>query len=120
MIQAHSPKRLLCSRTSTTAQFDVQSKSVSATTAAPPPSFLMNLSREGGAEGSEAEREHMWKQVQSERRKFITLPRAWTKDKILSAFRSTKKVFSHTAELNSSHLLLTASADLLREEGEEP
>ena len=82
----------------------------------------MNLSREGGAEGSEAEREHMWKQVQSERRKFITLsfPRAWTKDQILGAFRSSKKVFSHTAELNSSHLLLTASADLLREEGEEP
>lgn len=105
-----------------TLQFDGQGKGVAVTAAAPPPSLLMNLSREKDHVLEDAERERLWKQVQAERRRFISFsfPRSWKQDQILGAFRSSGKVFAHTGELNTSHRLFVAAADLLHEEGDEP
>lgn len=60
--------------------------------------------------------------MQAERRKFVSLgvPKSWTKDGPLAAYRGSGKVFSHNGLLNSSHRLLTASADLISESGSEP
>ena len=103
-----------------TMQFDGQGKSVSVTggNSAPQQSLLSTLTTEG-TEGEGAERERLWKHlVQMERKKFIgfSVPRAWTKDALLSCFRGSGKTFAHTGSLNSSHRMFTAAADLLHEE----
>ena len=105
-----------------TVQFDNQTKSVAVSSAAPPPSLLMHLSREGAPAEEDGHRERVWKLVQTERRKYVTFsyPRTWAQDQILSAFRAAGKVFSESGQLNSEHRLFVASADLLHEEGDEP
>ncbi|CAL1152351.1 unnamed protein product, partial [Cladocopium goreaui] len=100
-----------------------QSKSVTASTAAPTPSLLMQLTSTGQVNAeADAERERHWKIVQSERRKFVSfgLPKSWTKESLLSSFRACGKVFSFAGQLNTSHRLLCASADLMTEQGDEP
>ena len=100
-----------------------QSKSVTASTAAPTPSLLTQLTSTGQVNAeADAERERHWKIVQSERRKFVSfgLPKSWTKESLLSSFRACGKVFSFAGQLNTSHRLLCASADLMTEQGDEP
>ena len=106
-----------------TEMFEGHSKSVAASSAAPVPSLLSQLTA-GGQVNTEAdaERERIWKAVQAEGRKFVSFgaPKTWSKDGLLQAFRASGKVRGHSGPLNSSHRLISASADLVTEHGEEP
>ena len=99
------------------------SNSVAASSAAPVPSLLSQLTS-GGQVNTEADadRERTWKAVQAERRKFVSfgVPKTGSKDGLLQAFRASGKVHGHSGSLNSSHRLICASADLITEHGEEP
>ena len=89
----------------------------------PAPSLLSTLNAAGENEDTAAKREHVWKQVQAERRKWVTfsIPKSYTsKDHLSSSFRSCGKVFGHTGQLNANHRLIVASADLLSESATEP
>ena len=100
-----------------------QSKSVTASTAAPTPSLLTQLTSVGQVDAeADAERERHWKIVQSERRKLVGfgVPKTWTKEALLTSFRACGKVFSYAGQLNTGHRLLCASADLMTEQGDEP
>ncbi|CAE7242568.1 Cdkl4, partial [Symbiodinium necroappetens] len=102
-----------------------KSVSLSATGAAPAPSFMASLGEKGGEddEATKAERERVWRLVQAERKKVIGLgfaKAASTKDNFAEAFRNAGKVFSFSGTLNSQHRLIVASADLLSESGSEP
>ena len=105
-------------------KFDNSHKSVGPSSAPPAPSLLASLANdaEGLAAEETVERERQWKNVQSERRKFVSfsVPRGMNKDGLLNSLRSSGKVFSHKGTLNSSHRLICASADLLEESGAEP
>ena len=105
-----------------TSMFDGHTKLVAASTSAPMPSLLSQLTSANQSADADADRERHWKMVQTERRKFVSLgvPRSWTKDGLLAAYRSCGKVFAHNGLLNTSHRLLTASADLIAEKGDEP
>ena len=104
-------------------KFENSSKSVDAVSTAPAPSLFAALTADAAASSDEvAERERQWKHVQGERRKYITfsVPRTLGKDAILQSFRACGKVFAHKGNLNSSHRLICASADLLSENAPEP
>jgi hypothetical protein len=91
-----------------------QSKSVTASTAAPAPSLLTQLTSTGQVNAeADAERERHWKIVQSERRKIVSFG-------VPKSCRACGKVFSYAGQLNTSHRLLCASADLMTEQGDEP
>lgn len=99
------------------------SKSVSGTGAIPAPSLLSQLSAGSQLNSDhDHERERTWKLVQSERRKLVSfsVPKTWSKDNLLTAFRACGKVFAHNGVLNTSHRLFVASADLVTEQGDEP
>eukprot|EP00435_Cladocopium_sp_Y103_P012187 s3826_g3.t1 len=99
-----------------------QSKSVTASAAAPAPSLLTQLTATGQVNAeADAERERHWKTVQSERRKFASfgVPKNWTKESLLSSFRACGKIL-YVGQLNTGHRLLCASADLMHEQGDEP
>lgn len=106
-----------------TEMFEGSSKSVTASSAAPAPSLLNQLTTARSVDGEgDVERERHWKTIQGERRKFVSfgVPKAFTKDGILASYRACGKVFAHSGILNSSHKLLCASADLVFEQGDEP
>lgn len=102
--------------------FDTNAKSVSISAAAPAPSLITTLN--SNADGGEdvADRERIWRLVQGERRKYITfsvVPKH-SKEAMTNAFRQCGKVWSFSGQLNSSHRLITASADLMPETSAEP
>eukprot|EP00438_Fugacium_kawagutii_P000049 Skav202750 [mRNA] locus=scaffold3516:24380:31633:+ [translate_table: standard] len=102
--------------------FDTNAKSVSITAAAPAPSLIATLNSNADGGDENADRERIWKLVQGERRKYITfsvVPR-YSKDALNNVFRQCGKVWSFTGQLNSSHRLIIASADLLSETSSEP
>ena len=102
-------------------QFEGNSKSVVALTGSvPAPSLLSSLNSTEDAD--EADRARQWKSVQAERKRFVafSVPAAWTKDAILAAFRGSGKVFSHKGSLNTAHRLISAAADLVKEDTSEP
>ena len=106
-----------------TEMFEGHSKSVAASSTAPVPSLLSQLTSGGQVDTeADADRERTWKAVQAERRKFVSfgVPKTWSKDGLLQAFRASGKVHGHSGSLNSSHRLICASADLITEHGEEP
>lgn len=102
--------------------FDTSTKSVSINTSLPAPSLIQSLIPSGSTEEEALARERVWKQVQAERRKFITFSVAAkiTKDSLLAALRGSGKVWSHSGQVNMSHRLIFASADLITETGSEP
>ena len=94
-----------------------------ASTAAPAPRLLTQLTSTGSVDAeADGERERHWKIVQAERRKFVSfgVPKSRTKESLLNSFRASGKVFSFSAQLNTGHRLMCASADLVIEQGEEP
>ena len=98
--------------------FDAGQKTISLNqTSCPALSLIETLNAAEGdsSESAAAKREETWKQVQAERRKSFA-----SKDHLTNAFRQCGKVHSHSGQLNSSHRLLTASADLLSEHKDEP
>ena len=96
--------------------FDTGAKSVPIAASVPAPSLLRSLD---GSDQAEEARGAAWKQVQQERKKFISLSTMvkCSKDALNTAFRQSGKVWSHTGTLNASHRLVTAAADLLSEAG---
>ena len=104
--------------------FDTSGKSISMNTAVPAVSLLSSLTSAGGEadDAAAAERARVWKLVQAERRKYVTfsVPKGYSKDNLMAAFRSCGKVFQFSGQLNSAHRLFTASADLLVESTTEP
>lgn len=102
--------------------FDANAKSVAISTAAPAPSLISTLNSNGDGGEDAAERERVWKLVQGERRKYITFSvvSKYSKDALNHAFRQCGKVWSFTGQLNSSHRLIIASADLIEENQAEP
>eukprot|EP00435_Cladocopium_sp_Y103_P014364 s1151_g3.t1 len=102
--------------------FDTNTKSVSIANSLPAQSLIQTLTPSGSTEEDALGRERVWKQVQAERRKFVTfsvVPKL-TKESLQSALRASGKVWSHSGQLNSSHRLIFASADLATEDGAEP
>ena len=102
-------------------QFQGNAKSVAGVDGSlPAPCLLSTLA--SSSDQSEEDRARQWKHVQAERKKFVSfsVPSQWTKDGLLAAFRGTGKVFAHKGGLNSSHRLICASADLLKEEEADP
>ena len=102
--------------------FDNSAKNVSSkTTSAPAPSLIATLQGQP-MEDVQADQERVWRLVQAERRKFVTLGvvKAYKNEAITASFRSSGKVYSHSGTLNSSHRLLCASADLMTENVPEP
>ena len=104
--------------------FDVNhSKSISLASACPAPSLISTMNDGEGGEALKAKREEIWKQVQSQRRQFVTfsVPKSFsTKDHLSAAFRASGKVHSHSGQLNHSHRLIVASADLITEADTDP
>ena len=96
--------------------FDTAAKSVSIAAPVPAPSLLRSLD---GSDQAEEARAAAWKQVQQERKKFISLSTMvkCSKDSLNTAFRQSGKVWSHGGTLNASHRLVIAAADLLSEAG---
>ena len=102
--------------------FDTSTKSVSISASLPAQSLIQTLTPSGSTEEEVVARERVWKQVQAERRKFITFSvvSKLAKDTLQAALRGSGKVWSHSGQLNSSHRLIFASADLATETGDEP
>ena len=102
--------------------FDTSTKSVSLAAPLPTPSLVQCLNPSTSLEQDAADRERAWKQIQAERRKFVTfsvVPR-YAKDALNSAFRNSGKVWAHKGDLNTSHRLVIGSADLVAETSQEP
>ena len=102
--------------------FDNSTKSVSSkTTSAPAPSLMATLQGQP-MEEVQQDRERVWRLVQAERRKYVTLSvvKAYKTDAIMACFRASGKVYSHNGTLNSSHRLVCASADLVTENTPDP
>ena len=122
--QQSSANDLIKSLCTVVQAFDTSNKSISATisSSCPAPSLISTLNA-AEKEESAAKREHVWKLVQAERRKWVTfsVPKSFTsKEHLLAAFRASGKVFGHSGQLNVNHRLLVASADLLTEAASEP
>ena len=102
--------------------FETSGKSVSLSSSAPAATLISTLTSGPSSGDDDAAREKAWKQVQSERRKYVTFstPKTLTKDGIQNAFRGCGKVSQHSGHLNSSHRLFVASADLMTESTKEP
>ena len=88
----------------------------------PAPPLIQTL---GGDSSKDEEAEacnRVWKQVQNERKKFVSFscPKGYGKDNLIAALKAGGKVYTFSGQLNSSHRLFCASADLLDEEGAEP
>ena len=96
--------------------FDTSTKSVSISATTPAPSLIQSSEEDSLA------RERIWKQIQGERRKYVTFSvcAKVTKDALNQAFRACGKVWGHSGQLNTSHRLLFASADLMVEDATEP
>lgn len=103
--------------------FDTHAKSVSLASSLPAPSLLHSLGN-GQVDGSaEAEaRNHVWKQVQAERKKIISFscPSSWSQESLAASLRQNSKIHQFSGMLNGSHRLFCASADLIEETGPEP
>lgn len=102
--------------------YDTNTKSVSLAAPLPTPSLIQSLNPSISSEQDAADRARAWKQVQSERRKFVTfsvVPK-YTKEALNSAFRNSGKVWAHKGDLNTSHRLIVGSADLVTETSQEP
>ena len=102
--------------------FDTGSKSVSLASTLPSQSLIQTLNPTTSSEQDAAVREMTWKQVQAERRKFVTfsvVPK-YTKDSLNAAFRNSGKVWAHKGSLNASHRLIIGSADMMTEESDQP
>ena len=67
-------------------------------------------------------RNRVWKQVQNERKKYVTFscPKGYGKDNLIAALKASGKVYTFSGQLNSNHRLFCGSADLLQEGGDEP
>lgn len=102
--------------------FDTNTKSVSLAETLPAPSLLQTLGRDTAKDEEVEARNHVWKQVQAERKKYVSFscPKNYQKDTLMNAFKASGKVFAFNGQLNSQHRLVCAAADLLEESGEEP
>ena len=101
--------------------FDTATKSVSLQAPLPMPSLVQSLNPDKSSEADAACRERAWKQVQTERRKFVSFSVAkYSKDALQTAFRNCGKVWAHKGDLNSSHRFIVGSADLLLECAQQP
>ena len=102
--------------------FDTNTKSVSLAAPLPTPSLVQSLNPSVSLEQDAADRERAWKQVQSERRKFVTFSvvQKYSKESLNTAFRNSGKVWAHKGELNTAHRLVIGSADLVMETSQEP
>ncbi|CAJ1367828.1 unnamed protein product, partial [Effrenium voratum] len=103
--------------------FDHSAKSVSLTASLPAPSLISFLATTETSDQDAADaRGRVWKLVQGERKKLVgfSTPKSYSKDALMAAFRACGKVFNHSGQLNSSHRLTCASADLLVESVEDP
>eukprot|EP00435_Cladocopium_sp_Y103_P068444 s259_g31.t1 len=107
-----------------TQMFDGHAKTISAIPgcAAPAPALLVQLTGDAETAEDEGERQRQWKGVQSERKRFVTLsvPKSWDQNGLQTAFRAATKVFSFNGNLNASHRMIIASADLFDQEVEQP
>ena len=107
-----------------TQMFDGHAKTISAIPgcSAPAPALLSQLAGDPEAAADEGEHQRQWKNVQSERKRFVTLsvPKSWDQNGLQTAFRSASRVFSFSGNLNASHRMIVASADLFDQEVEQP
>lgn len=102
--------------------FDANTKSVSLVAALPSQSLIESFIPTSSTEQDAAVREMTWKQVQAERRKFVTfsvVPK-YTKESLNAAFRNSGKVWAHKGALNTSHRLVIGSADMVTEASDQP
>eukprot|EP00435_Cladocopium_sp_Y103_P066722 s117_g29.t1 len=101
--------------------YDTNVKSVSGGSLPAPP-LIQTLGSDGLKDEEAEARNRIWKQVQSERRKYVTFscPKGYGKDNLISALKASGKVYTFSGQLNSNHRLFCGSADLLEEGGTEP
>lgn len=118
----HQSLKLISSLYLVVQAFDTNTNSVSLATTLPSQSLIESLVPTSSTEQDAALREMTWKQVQGERRKFVTfsvVPK-YTKDALNAAFRNSGKVCAHKGALNTSHRLIVASADMVTEASDQP
>ena len=101
--------------------FDTNVKSVSGSSLPAPP-LIQTLGADNLKDEEAEARNRVWKQVQSERKKYVTFssPKGYGKDNLIAALKASGKVYTFSGQLNSNHRLFCGSADLLQEGGNEP